>query len=61
MPPPPRPANTTKNPFTKHAPQHIKRALETGEGENYIFGNVRQRVKRTRVGASLGRYVSPPY
>ena len=46
----PRPANATKNPFMAVA-RPPKRAIEETEGgENFIWGSVRQPVKRTRVG-----------
>ncbi|KAJ7709435.1 CwfJ C-terminus 1-domain-containing protein-like protein [Mycena rosella] len=45
-----RPANTTKNPFTTSFARPMKRPFEsTAEGENFIFGNVRQPQKRTRM------------
>ncbi|KAJ7632977.1 CwfJ C-terminus 1-domain-containing protein-like protein [Roridomyces roridus] len=49
--PAPRPSNATKNPFTESSVSRpLKRPYEsTAEGENYIFGNVRQPQKRTRV------------
>ncbi|KAJ6490622.1 hypothetical protein C8R47DRAFT_453420 [Mycena vitilis] len=52
--PVPRPANATKNPFTEASfARPMKRPFEsTAEGENFIFGNVRQPQKRTRVGGS---------
>jgi hypothetical protein len=49
----PRPANATKNPYREVVPRPSKRPLETGEAENFIFGNVRQAGKRNRPGASL--------
>ena len=49
--PQPRPPNATKNPFVEAAPRVFKRALDVeGTGENYIFGNVQQPVKRSRIG-----------
>ncbi|RDB21197.1 Zinc finger CCCH domain-containing protein 59 [Hypsizygus marmoreus] len=45
----PRPANATKNPFRESAPRAVKRPHENAEGENFIFGNVRQPVKRSRI------------
>jgi hypothetical protein len=48
----PRSANATKNPFLGSVPS-TKRRLENEEGENYIFGNVRQPMKRSRIGESL--------
>ncbi|KAJ7749576.1 hypothetical protein DFH07DRAFT_555409 [Mycena maculata] len=59
--PAPRPANATKNPFTEAQSfaRPMKRPHEsTAEGENYIFGNVRQPQKRTRVAAT--RVQMPP-
>ncbi|KAF9469231.1 CwfJ C-terminus 1-domain-containing protein-like protein [Collybia nuda] len=47
--PAPRPQNSTKNPFLESVPRYAKRPMETAEGENYIFGNVRPPVKRSRV------------
>jgi hypothetical protein len=48
--PQPRPPNATKNPFVEAAPRVPKRTLDLeGSGENYIFGNVQQHVKRTRI------------
>ncbi|KAJ6531281.1 CwfJ C-terminus 1-domain-containing protein-like protein [Mycena capillaripes] len=46
-----KPANATKNPFTETSfARPVKRPFEsTAEGENFIFGNVRQPQKRTRV------------
>ena len=48
----PRSSNTTKNPFLS-APSSTKRRLENEGGENYIFGDVRQPAKRSRLGKSL--------
>ncbi|KAF7295541.1 Nuclear protein [Mycena indigotica] len=49
-PPPARPANTTKNPFTDSVVRVPKRPFEsTAEGENFIFGNVPHPQKRTRI------------
>ncbi|KAJ7940227.1 hypothetical protein B0H13DRAFT_3333 [Mycena leptocephala] len=52
-PPVAQPANATKNPFTESSgsfARPMKRPFEsTAEGENFIFGNVRQPQKRTRV------------
>lgn len=47
-----RPPNTTKNPFLESAPRLQKRPLEMDGGENFIFGNVQQPMKRSRVGRS---------
>ena len=52
LPAPPL-ANTTKNPFLEFATSSTKRRLENEGGQNYIFGNVRQPVKRSRIGESL--------
>jgi hypothetical protein len=54
----PRPTNATKNPYTEAAPRPSKRPLESGEPENFIFGNVRQPGKRNRLGASISRFVN---
>ena len=52
--PQPRPPNATKNPFVEAAPRLLKRTLDVeGTGENYIFGNVQQPVKRSRIGKYL--------
>ena len=52
--PQPRPPNATKNPFVEAAPRVFKRTLDAeGTGENYIFGNVQQPVKRSRIGKYL--------
>lgn len=49
--PPARPTNATKNPFLEAAPRAHKRPLDNMDGgENFIFGNVQQPVKRSRVG-----------
>jgi hypothetical protein len=49
-----RPPNATKNPFVEAAPRTFKRTLDAeGTGENYIFGNVQQPVKRSRIGKYL--------
>ena len=49
--PPARPANATKNPFVEAAPRAHKRPLDNMDGgENFIFGNVQQPMKRSRVG-----------
>ena len=49
-----RPPNATKNPFVEAAPRLLKRTLDVeGTGENYIFGNVQQPVKRSRIGKYL--------
>ncbi|KAJ7047215.1 CwfJ C-terminus 1-domain-containing protein-like protein [Mycena alexandri] len=55
--PAPPPANATKNPFTESFARPTKRPFEsTAEGENFIFGNVRQPQKRTRlVGGDPGK------
>lgn len=53
----PRSANATKNPFLETAPSSTKRLLEN-EGENYIFGNVRQPMKRSRL--AQGEPGKPP-
>ncbi|KAF8226793.1 nuclear protein [Tricholoma matsutake] len=53
----PRSANATKNPFLETAPSSTKRPLEN-EGENYIFGNVRQPMKRSRL--AQGEPGKPP-
>lgn len=45
-----RPTNATKNPFLELAPRPPKRSHINEEGENFIFGNVRQPIKRSRVG-----------
>ncbi|KAF9482819.1 nuclear protein [Pholiota conissans] len=48
--PPVRPPNATKNPFLDTAPRAHKRPLDNMEAsENFIFGNVQQPVKRSRV------------
>ncbi|CAA7271593.1 unnamed protein product [Cyclocybe aegerita] len=54
-----RPANTTKNPFVGGVPRAQKRTLDMDGGENYIFGNVQQPVKRTRV-VQQGEPGKPP-
>lgn len=52
--PQPRPPNATKNPFVEAVPRVFKRTLDIeGTGENYIFGNVQQPVKRSRIGKCL--------
>ena len=52
--PQPRPPNATKNPFVEAALRLFKRTLDVeGTGENYIFGNVQQPVKRSRIGKYL--------
>ncbi|CAK5277556.1 unnamed protein product [Mycena citricolor] len=46
-----RPANATKNPFLEMNSRPMKRTFDqASEAENFIFGNVRQPQKRTRVG-----------
>lgn len=49
----PKPANLTKNPFTDAPSLPTKRPFEPNDdsGANYIWGNVAQPNKRTRVGA----------
>ncbi|GLB34795.1 putative zinc knuckle [Lyophyllum shimeji] len=47
--PVPRPVNVTKNPFTVSVPRVAKRTHDTAEGENFIFGNVRPPLKRSRI------------
>ncbi|KAJ3515729.1 hypothetical protein NLJ89_g1570 [Agrocybe chaxingu] len=54
-----RPPNATKNPFVGGIPRPQKRTLDMDGGENYIFGNVQQPVKRTRV-AQQGEPGKPP-
>jgi hypothetical protein len=49
-----RPPNATKNPFLESAPRVQKRPLDMDGGENFIFGNVHQPVKRSRIGTSFG-------
>ncbi|KAJ3569956.1 hypothetical protein NP233_g4719 [Leucocoprinus birnbaumii] len=44
-----RPSNASANPFLEPVARGPKRSFETSEGNNYIFGNVQQPVKRTRV------------
>ena len=44
-----RPANATKNPFTQIV-RPLKRPIEDSEGENFIWGSVRQPGKRSRIG-----------
>lgn len=52
--PQPRPPNATKNPFVEATPRVFKRTLDAeGTGENYIFGNIQQPVKRSRIGKYL--------
>ena len=52
--PQPRPPNATKNPFVEAAPRAFKRTLDVeGTGENFIFGNIHQPVKRSRIGKYL--------
>jgi hypothetical protein len=52
--PPVRPPNATKNPFLESALRAHKRPLDNVDGaENFIFGNVQQPVKRSRVGEIL--------
>ncbi|KAF8844424.1 nuclear protein [Paxillus ammoniavirescens] len=54
-----RPSNITKNPFdVAHRPQ--KRGHETAEGDNFIFGNVRQPGKRSRTATETGQTGKPP-
>ncbi|KAF8163426.1 nuclear protein [Crassisporium funariophilum] len=50
--PQPRPQNATKNPLLEVAPRVVKRPLDMGGGENFIFGNVQQPQKRSRIGKS---------
>ncbi|KAG6917921.1 hypothetical protein DXG01_000358 [Tephrocybe rancida] len=45
----PRPPNASKNPFKESGYRPTKRSYETAEGENYIFGNVRPPIKRSRI------------
>ncbi|KAJ8594437.1 hypothetical protein M405DRAFT_850139 [Rhizopogon salebrosus TDB-379] len=60
-PTPARPTNATKNPFTEIAPRAQKRTLEAfDEGENFIWGNVRQPGKRSRIDAPQGEEGKPP-
>lgn len=49
-PPPPRPNNTTKNPFTEFVPRAQKRPLETSDGENFRWGNQSMPAKKIRTG-----------
>ncbi|KIK61829.1 hypothetical protein GYMLUDRAFT_42253 [Collybiopsis luxurians FD-317 M1] len=57
--PTPPPANASKNPFTDSTAR--KRVLqESSEGENYIFGDVRQPVKRPRTDNSGPPGKPPP-
>ena len=49
-PPPPRPANATRNPFTEEVTRPPKRSLESDEGANYRWGDVKQPGKRSRTG-----------
>ncbi|KAF9227729.1 hypothetical protein BS17DRAFT_764139 [Gyrodon lividus] len=55
-----RPSNATKNPFTEAAHRPRKRSHETGEGENFIFGNVQQPGKRSRTEMQTGQKGKPP-
>ncbi|OJA10208.1 hypothetical protein AZE42_05129 [Rhizopogon vesiculosus] len=60
-PTPPRPTNATKNPFTELAPRVQKRTLEAfDEGENFIWGNIKQPGKRLRTDAPPGEEGKPP-
>lgn len=55
-PPPARPANATKNPFTQLRSTHgQKRPLDADEGENFRWGNVRQNNKRSRTEGEPGK------
>ncbi|KAG5637761.1 hypothetical protein H0H81_003328 [Sphagnurus paluster] len=47
----PRPSNATRNPFKEVVHRPTKRSYDTNtEPENFIFGNVRPPVKRSRIG-----------
>ena len=56
--PQPRPPNATKNPFVEATTRPFKRMLDVeSTGENYIFGNVQQPMKRSRIGKFLYIYL----
>jgi len=45
----PRPENATANPFLESATRGSKRPFETSQGNSFIFGNVQQPMKRSRM------------
>ncbi|KAF5357955.1 hypothetical protein D9756_001453 [Leucocoprinus leucothites] len=53
-----RPSNVTANPFLEPVARGPKRSFGTSEGDNFIFGNVQQPVKRVRV--AQGEPGKPP-
>ncbi|KAH7889530.1 CwfJ C-terminus 1-domain-containing protein-like protein, partial [Phlebopus sp. FC_14] len=59
-PPPERPSNATKNPFTEGESRPQKRNHELTQGENFIWGDVSQPGKRQRTG-SYGKGGPPGY
>ncbi|KAJ3808664.1 CwfJ C-terminus 1-domain-containing protein-like protein [Lentinula aff. lateritia] len=51
-----KPKNASKNPFTENVPRKRPfQEVQSSQGENYIFGNVRQPVKRTRIENTDGK------
>ncbi|KAH9928175.1 nuclear protein [Fomitopsis serialis] len=54
-PPLPRPANATQNPFTEETARPPKRPLESDEGANYRWGDVKKPGKRSRTDGEPGK------
>ncbi|KAI0722410.1 nuclear protein [Fomitopsis betulina] len=52
---PPRPANATSNPFLEEVTRPPKRPLESDEGTNYRWGDVKQPGKRIRTDGQTGK------
>ncbi|KAK0211787.1 nuclear protein [Armillaria fumosa] len=44
-----RPANASKNPFTEATYRPPKRTIDESDGQNFIFGDVKKPMKRSRV------------